>query len=65
MAKEEKEFLIIYLDDDGKTSKAYSGHLDIKDGLVSFDTEDNKISIPVQRLLKIKEKIKGESYGTG
>ena len=65
MAKEEREYLIIYLDDDGKTSKAYSSHLDIKDGLVSFNTEDNAIKIPVQRLLKIKEKIKGEKDVSG
>ena len=60
MAKGEKEFLIIYLDDDGKTSKAYTDHLDIKDGLLYFNTGDNKIILPTQRLLKIKEKVKGE-----
>ena len=57
----DKNFLVIYLDDSGEVSKTYSHKLDIKDGLVYFDTDDNNIIIPASRLLKVKEKVKGGS----
>jgi len=63
MIKNEKEFLIIYLDDDGEIKKTYSAVKKIRDNLITFETDDNNITIPIHRLLKIKEKIKVSEYG--
>lgn len=59
--KDEKGYLIIYKDDDGKISKVYSSYLEVKGNLIYFKSDNNQIIIPSNRLLKIKEKIKGET----
>jgi hypothetical protein len=50
--------LIIYVDDDGETRKTYS-YYEFLDGgnAISFETSNNKITIPIARLVKIKEGI--------
>lgn len=49
--------LIIYLDDDDRVAKLYSEYI-IEDGLITFYSSDNKIIIPLSRLLKIKYDLK-------
>jgi len=61
--KDEKGYLIIYLDDNDQISKVYSKTLEIKGNLVCFQSDDNQITIPSNRLLKIKEKLKGDGNG--
>ena len=63
--QDEKGYLIIYLDDNGKISKVYSKTLEIKGSLVCFQSDDNQITIPSTRLLKIKEKLKGDTNESG
>lgn len=46
--------LIIYLDDNGEEKKTYSNYI-INDQTISFETQTNKITIPITRLIKIKE----------
>jgi len=49
-----KEVFISYLNDDGNILNAYVEILEIN-GFVKFRTNRNIISIPVSRVLKIKE----------
>ena len=63
--QDEKGYLIIYLDDNGKISKVYSKTLEIKGSLVCFQSDNNQITIPSTRLLKIKEKLKGDDNEAG
>ena len=46
--------LIIYIDDDGTTKKTYSNY-EIKDNIISFNTQQNKLTLPISRIVKIKE----------
>ena len=46
--------LIIYLEDNGEIAKTYSNY-EIKDNYITFITIKNKITIPISRLIKIKE----------
>ena len=46
--------LIIYLDDNGEERKTYSNY-ELSEGVISFVTQQNKITIPISRLIKIKE----------
>ena len=46
--------LIIYLDDDNKPHKTYSTYKYTGD-IIIFYTKENKISLPISRLIKIKE----------
>jgi len=48
------EPLIIYTDDDGSEKKVYSNYT-IKDGVITFKTQQNEITLPLTRLIKIKE----------
>lgn len=50
----ENKPLIIYLDDNGTEKKTYSDY-ELSDGVISFITQQNKITIPISRLIKIKE----------
>jgi len=50
----ERKPLIIYVDDDGSERTTYSSY-EIKDNTISFETNKNKITIPISRLIKIKE----------
>ena len=54
--KNQEKPLIIYLDDDGEVTKTYSNYEFVNGGAaISFITQQNKITIPVSRLVKIKE----------
>jgi hypothetical protein len=46
--------LIIYLDDNGEVKKTYSDY-ELKDQTITFITQRNKITIPISKLIKIKE----------
>lgn len=46
--------LVIYIDDDGVTRKTYS-YYEINGEVVTFHTKNNKITIPIKNLVKIKE----------
>jgi hypothetical protein len=50
------ESFISYLDDDGKVINAYVLILEIN-GFVKFKTSSNVITIPRERVLKIKERL--------
>jgi len=59
MANEKKEVenntpLIIYIDDDGLIRKTYSKYTK-DENTITFETNLNKITIPISRLIKIKE----------
>jgi hypothetical protein len=51
---EQNKPLIIYYDDDDVQRKTYSNY-ELTDGIISFVTNQNKITIPISRLIKIKE----------
>jgi hypothetical protein len=60
MDRVKDEAFIIYLNDDGARVEAYVEILEIS-GFVRFKTNQNIISIPRERVLKIKERC---SYGS-
>jgi hypothetical protein len=58
---QEKETIIIYLNDDNKIISVYVHFIKVENGLVTFETSQNIISIPLSRILKIKSSITGEN----
>ena len=50
-----QEVFIVYLNDDGEKIEAYVTIIEIN-GFVKFKTNQNIISIPRERVLKIKER---------
>ncbi len=50
-----KKVFISYLNDDNEVRSAYVSLLSITDSIVRFETKNNIITIPVSRLLKLKE----------
>lgn len=50
-----KRFLIFYKDEKNIALKVYSDVFDVKDGLVTFETAYNKISVASSRILKVKD----------
>lgn len=54
------EVLLFYLEDNGEPTSAYVHIIDIKDGLITFQTSKNIISIPTSRIIKIKQKSNGK-----
>jgi len=52
-----KEVFLIYLEDNGEPVSAYVYVQEIKEGLITFKTSKNIITIPTSRIIKIKEKI--------
>jgi hypothetical protein len=54
---QEKKKLIVYLDDSNDIKQAYVIVEELNDSFVTFKTENNRITIPISRLLKIKEAI--------
>ena len=52
----DKEVLLIYLEDNGQQVSAYVYIQEIKEGLITFKTQKNIITIPTSRVIKIKEK---------
>jgi len=53
---EGKKVFISYVDDDDKKVSTFVDLLEFTDSVVKFKTNHNIISLPVSRLLKIKEK---------
>ena len=51
-----QEVFIVYLNDDNERVEAYVEILEIN-GFVKFKTNQNIISIPRERVLKIKERV--------
>jgi len=61
----EGEAFISYLDERGEIVEGFFIIVDVNGWKISFKTKDNIITIPMARVLKIKEKIKrGEGNGT-
>ena len=54
---ESEEVLIIYLEDNGSPVTAYVKIISIKEGLITFRTSKNIITIPTSRVIKIKERV--------
>lgn len=52
----DKEVFIIYLEDNGQPVSAYVYILNVKEGLITFKTQKNIITIPTSRVIKIKER---------
>lgn len=52
----DKEVFLIYLEDNGQPVSAYVYIIDIKEGLITFKTNKNIITIPTTRIVKIKER---------
>lgn len=50
-----KKILVIYLNDDNKQTIAYTNSIQYIEGFVVFITNENKLTIPANRILKIKE----------
>lgn len=57
-----KEVLLIYLEDSGEPVSAYVHILEIKEGLVTFKTNKNIITIPTSRIIKIKVRYDNGDY---
>ena len=55
MIGDEKD-LIIFLDEDDKRKEIYVTIVELKDSFVTFRTSSNLITIPINRVLKIKRK---------
>jgi len=53
-----KKILIIYLDDNNKQTIAYTNFINYFNDFITFETNDNKITLPSSRVLKIKEEVK-------
>lgn len=59
--RKEKEVFLIYLEDNNEPVSAYVHIIDIKEGLIKFQTNKNIITLPVSRIIKIKERFENES----
>ena len=55
MQEKRKRYLIFYKDENDISLKTYSNLFEVKEGLVTFETSHNKITIPSARILKIKD----------
>ena len=51
-----KECFLVYLEDNNQQVSAYVYVLDIKEGLITFKTPKNTITIPTSRIIKMKER---------
>lgn len=58
----EKAF-ISYLNDDNQTINGYFEITDINGFMIKFKSDNNLITIPLARVLKIKEKLKEDEDG--
>jgi len=56
MGEEKKEF-VAYLNDNGEKKEAWVEQLKITDSYVQFVYNSEKLTIPMSRLLKCKEKL--------
>lgn len=57
---QDKKKLVIYLDDSSEIKQAYAIVEELTDSYIIFRTNENRITIPLSRLIKIKESIGGE-----
>jgi hypothetical protein len=55
--KPDKEVFIIYLEDNNRQVSAYVYIQNINEGLITFKTNKNIITLPVNRIIKIKESL--------
>lgn len=55
MAEGKRKAFVSYLNDDNTTISTYVILTDLRDNYISFETKGNKITIPISRVLKIKE----------
>ena len=55
MGLRDKETFIIYLNDDDRQVNAYVRVLELNSGFIKFQTGSNIITIPISRLVKMKE----------
>lgn len=57
---EEKETVVFisYLDDDNKQINTYVTLIRMSDSLIVFRTKQNTITIPISRLIKLKQEVK-------
>lgn len=51
-----EEVFLIYLEDNGEPVSAYVRIVELKEGLITFETNKNRITIPISRVIKIKQK---------
>ena len=56
-----KKVFISYLDDNGQTISGFVDLLEANSSFVKFRTSKNIITIPSNRVLKIKENIEGDT----
>tara|TARA_Y100000310_G_C20513324_1_gene729941 strand:+ start:677 stop:856 length:180 start_codon:yes stop_codon:yes gene_type:complete len=49
------KIFISYLDDDDKTISGFVDLIEKTETMITFETQKNKITIPMARVLKIKE----------
>lgn len=54
-----KRVFISYMDDDDHKISTYVTLLEITDSIVTFQTKNNIVRLPVSRLLKLKEEVEG------
>ena len=52
--KIEGEVFIMYLEDNDKPVSAYVHIVEVKEGLITFKTNRNIITLPISRIIKIK-----------
>lgn len=50
----EEKPLIIWIDENEKVITTFSNY-NISNGMITFETRDNKITIPLSKIIKIKE----------
>lgn len=55
MDMRKKGIFIAYLNDDNSKASAYIDSVQIDNSIVRFETDQNWITIPLNRVLKIKE----------
>lgn len=55
-----KKILVIYLDDNDKQAIAYTDAINYSGDFITFETNQNKITLPSGRILKIKEDLEDE-----
>lgn len=54
--RNEKEDFLVYLEDNNQQVSAYVHIIEIKDGLITFQTNKNMITLPIARIIKIKKR---------
>lgn len=57
-----QKYLIIFLDEGDKEKQVYAELLEKTNFTITFKTSENIITIPLSRLIKIKEKIEDDTH---